>query len=114
MTLSMLAVQVVVGILEACEKRLLPMTDMEKMVDFLRGEVPRWPHDKLQVRSLIITVISVLYRLRLRQLEGLLAPSPLPMALDRPMLDMESGDSDIVAVMSLQRKAGLQCERTVK
>ncbi|KAK9907622.1 hypothetical protein WJX75_007138 [Coccomyxa subellipsoidea] len=40
--------KVVVGILKACEKRLLPMTDMEKMVDFLRGEVPRWPHDKLQ------------------------------------------------------------------
>ncbi len=46
----MLPVQVVVGILKACEKRLLAMTDMEKMVDFLRGEVPRWPHDKLQVR----------------------------------------------------------------
>ncbi|BDA47761.1 probable TBC1 domain family member 1 at N-terminal half [Coccomyxa sp. Obi] len=40
--------KVVVGILKACEKRLLAMTDMEKMVDFLRGEVPRWPHDKLQ------------------------------------------------------------------
>lgn len=39
----------VVGILKACEARLLGMTDMEKMVDFLRGEVPRWPHDKLQV-----------------------------------------------------------------
>ncbi len=48
-----LAVQVVVGILKACEKRLLAMTDMEKMVDFLRGEVPRWPHDKLQVPKLL-------------------------------------------------------------
>ena len=37
------------GILKSCEKRLLAMTDMEKMVDFLRGEVARWPHDKLQV-----------------------------------------------------------------
>lgn len=42
-------VQVVIGILKRCEARLLRMTDMEKMVDFLRGEVPRWPHDKLQV-----------------------------------------------------------------
>jgi hypothetical protein len=41
--------QVVIGILKRCEARLLKMTDMEKMVDFLRGEVPRWPHDRLQV-----------------------------------------------------------------
>ena len=41
--------QVVVGILARCEARLMGMTDMEKMVDFLRAEVPRWPHDRLQV-----------------------------------------------------------------
>ena len=44
-----LQMQVVVGILARCEARLLGMTDMEKMVDFLRAEVPRWPHDRLQV-----------------------------------------------------------------
>ena len=41
--------QVVVGILQRCEGRLLEMTDMEKMVAFLRTEVPQWRHDALQV-----------------------------------------------------------------
>ena len=41
--------QVVVGILQRCEARLLEMTDMEKMVAFLRTEVPQWRHDALQV-----------------------------------------------------------------
>lgn len=40
--------QVVVGILQRCEARLLEMTDMEKMVAFLRTEVPQWRHDALQ------------------------------------------------------------------
>lgn len=43
--------QVVMGILARCEERLLGMADMERMVDFLRGEVPRWPHDRLQVTA---------------------------------------------------------------
>ena len=41
--------QVVVGILQRCEARLLEMADMEKMVAFLRTEVPQWRHDALQV-----------------------------------------------------------------
>ncbi len=41
--------QVVVGILQRCEARLLEMTDMEKMVAFLKAEVPQWRHDTLQV-----------------------------------------------------------------
>ena len=41
--------QVVVGILQRCEGRLLEMTDMEKMVAFLRTEVPQRRHDALQV-----------------------------------------------------------------
>ncbi len=41
--------QVVVGILQRCEARLLEMTDMEKMVAFLKSEVPHWRHDTLQV-----------------------------------------------------------------
>jgi len=41
--------QVVVGILKRCEARLLEMRDMEKMVAFLRMEVPQWRHDTLQV-----------------------------------------------------------------
>ena len=41
--------QVVVGILQRCEARLLEMTDMEKMVAFLKVEVPQWRHDTLQV-----------------------------------------------------------------
>ena len=44
-----LPVQVVVGILQRCEARLLEMTDMEKMVAFLKVEVPQWRHDTLQV-----------------------------------------------------------------
>ena len=44
-----LYVQVVVGILKRCEARLLEMRDMEKMVAFLRMEVPQWRHDTLQV-----------------------------------------------------------------
>lgn len=43
--------QVVVGILKRCEGRLLEMRDMEKMVAFLKGEVPQWRHDTLQVSS---------------------------------------------------------------
>lgn len=41
--------QVVVGILQCCEARLLEMADMEKMVAFLKAEVPQWRHDTLQV-----------------------------------------------------------------
>ena len=41
--------QGVVGILQRCEARLLEMADMEKMVAFLRTEVPQWRHDALQV-----------------------------------------------------------------
>jgi len=43
--------QVVVGILKRCEARLLEMRDMEKMVAFLRMEVPQWRHDTLQVSA---------------------------------------------------------------
>lgn len=39
------------GILKRCEGRLLEMRDMEKMVAFLKGEVPQWRHDTLQVSS---------------------------------------------------------------
>ncbi len=45
-----LLVQVVVGILQRCEARLLEMRDMERMVAFLKVEVPQWRHDTLQVR----------------------------------------------------------------
>ena len=41
--------QGVVGILQRCEARLVEMTDREKMVAFLRTEVPQWRHDALQV-----------------------------------------------------------------
>ena len=41
----------VVGILQRCEARLLEMTDMEKMVAFLKVEVPQWRHDTLQVNT---------------------------------------------------------------
>ena len=49
--------QVVVGILQRCEARLLEMTDMEKMVAFLKVEVPQWRHDTLQVCSLTLSAI---------------------------------------------------------
>lgn len=40
--------QVVMGVLKACEDRLLGMGDMEEMVDFLKMGVPCWPREVLQ------------------------------------------------------------------
>lgn len=36
------------GVLKACEDRLLGMGDMEEMVDFLKMGVPCWPREVLQ------------------------------------------------------------------
>ncbi|KAK9839167.1 hypothetical protein WJX74_010845 [Apatococcus lobatus] len=40
--------KVVMGVLKACEDRLLAMGDMEEMVDFLKMGVPCWPREVLQ------------------------------------------------------------------
>ena len=72
-----LLVQVVVGILQRCEARLL-----ERMVAFLKVEVPQWRHDTLQVRPR--TFLDMAVRLHLRCSHeshsegGLQYPSDLP------------------------------------
>lgn len=40
--------QLVVGILTACEERLMEMEDMEDMVEVLKVEVPHWKRERLQ------------------------------------------------------------------
>ncbi len=41
--------QVSLGLIKACESRLLEMREMEEMVEFMKNEVPNWEASLLQV-----------------------------------------------------------------
>ncbi len=44
--------QVSLGVLKACESKLLEMREMEEMVEFMKNEVPNWDPGLLQVQRL--------------------------------------------------------------